>query len=81
MLGKSGLKMQNYTTEELKIELERRGYFTENLWQIWDVQTRFECSDEHAMEVLSKVLNNGYVIETIHKVIQDTCLDIGLDPI
>jgi hypothetical protein len=73
--------MKNYTTEELKIELERRGYYTEKLWHIQDVRTRFDCSDEQALEVLSEVFSNGSVTETIHEFIHITSDYMGLGSI
>lgn len=50
--------MEKFTTEELKLELERRGYYTQNLWCIEDVQSIFACTEEDAQEVLNSALNN-----------------------
>ena len=42
--------------------LEANGYFVSNLWNIQDVKTFYECTDNEAMKVLDHVLNgNDYV--------------------
>ena len=38
--------MKDLTTEQLKEELTRRGYYTRNLWHIDDVQSRYEATDK-----------------------------------
>lgn len=57
--------MEKFTTEELKLELERRGYYTQNLWTIEDVQDIFVCTDDEAQEVLNSALNNEATMEQI----------------
>ena len=42
-----------------RADLKDRGYFVDNLWHIDDVQYRFECTDEEAMEVLDTVFSEN----------------------
>jgi hypothetical protein len=42
-----------------RVELKNRGYFVDNLWHIEDVQDRFECTDDEAMEVLDTVFSEN----------------------
>ena len=58
------------TIQEARDFLKEKGFFTDNLWHIDDVQMRFKCSDEQAQDVLNKVLTNGATIEYIHEVIE-----------
>ncbi len=63
--------MSVWETSELREELERRGYFTYNLWQNIDVQGEFEdrgleaCSDEVAQKILRQTFKNEATIEQI----------------
>jgi hypothetical protein len=57
--------MENYTDEQLKEELSRRGYFTGNLWRVEDVTLMYKCTPEQAQEVLNKSLTNDATMEQI----------------
>ena len=57
--------MKNFTSEELKSELSRRGYFTDNLWSVEDVKSKFIVTDEEAQEVLDRSLTNEATMEQI----------------
>lgn len=46
--------------------LESQGYFVQNLWHIADVQDRFDCTEEEAVEVLEKAVCGEYIIEEIN---------------
>ena len=35
-----------------------KGYYTASLWSIPDVQGKYECTDEEAMQVLRVAMNN-----------------------
>lgn len=70
------------STEDLKIELEKRGYFTENLWSVYDIGEHLESynqengttknlSQEQCMKILSNALTNEYTMEQIHLTIKD----------
>ena len=63
--------MTDLTTQQLKEELTRRGYYTGNLWRIDDVQGRFEATDDEAQDVLDDVLQGSWIIEQIFECIDD----------
>lgn len=50
------------STDELKGLLANRGYCTNNLWHISDVQQNYVCEDDQAMEVLEVALENEYIV-------------------
>ena len=50
--------LQGQSTEDLMAELKSRGKFVDNLWTIEDVQSRFNCTDDEAQEVLEQALTN-----------------------
>tara|TARA_R110000803_G_scaffold56959_3_gene114665 strand:+ start:9510 stop:9722 length:213 start_codon:yes stop_codon:yes gene_type:complete len=54
------------TTQEAKDHLESKGFYVGNLWQVNDVQERFECTNEEAMDVLDSALTNDHTMELIH---------------
>lgn len=51
--------------EEAKELLKANGYFVDNLWRVEDVQSRFECGDEEAQEILYSALTNETTEEQI----------------
>jgi methyl coenzyme M reductase alpha subunit len=57
--------MKKFTDEELKVELSRRGYFTDNLWCVDDVKHKFIVTNEEAQDVLNKSLTNEATMEQI----------------
>jgi len=58
--------MDNYEKiQEAKAFLKQNGYYTDNLWSVEDVQSKFECSDDEAQEVLNSALNNDATMEQI----------------
>ena len=63
--------MNDLTTQELKKELTRRGYYTRNLWHIDDVQSRYEATDNEAQDVLDEVLQGEWIIGQIFESIDD----------
>jgi hypothetical protein len=65
--------MENFTNEELKNELSRRGFFTDNLWCVEDVKSRFVVTDDEAQEVLEKSLTNDATMEQIWLSIDTFC--------
>lgn len=52
--------------KEAREFLERQGYFTENLWHIQNVKSRYECTDEEAQEILEDVFHAESVYNTIY---------------
>ena len=64
--------MKDLTTQELKDELTSRGYYTENLWHIDDVQDKFkDVSDDDAQDILDEVLTSDWITEKIQEGIYD----------
>lgn len=58
--------MSNFkTVEEAKAFLTENGFYTGNLWCVEDVQSKFECDEEQAQEVLDGALNNEATMEQI----------------
>jgi len=58
--------MSNFKSiEEAKAFLTENGYYTGNLWCVDDVQSKFECKDEEAQEVLDGALQNDDTMEQI----------------
>jgi hypothetical protein len=57
--------MENYTDQQLKEELSRRGFFTDNLWSVHDVKGIFNVTDDEAQEVLEKSLTNDATMEQV----------------
>lgn len=45
--------------------LRDNGYFTDNLWHVDDVKSKFKCDDEKAQEILSDALENDATMEQI----------------
>lgn len=65
--------------EKAKEVLRKAGYFTDNLWHIDDVKSRFRVSDnEDAQDILNDALTNEWVMEQIHLAIRDMAEDKGL---
>ena len=59
------MNLKNVSEEELRRELELRGYYTQNLWCIDDVFRHHECEVDDAQEILDKVMNCESVCEHI----------------
>jgi hypothetical protein len=59
------MNLKNVSEEELRRELELRGYYTQNLWCIDDVLRHHECEVDDAQEILDKVMNCENVCEYI----------------
>jgi len=38
--------------------LKRNGYFTENLWQVADVQADYQCTEQEAQDLLYRALTS-----------------------
>ncbi len=70
--------MKDLTTQQLKEELTRRGYYTGNLWRIDDVQNRFEATEDEALYVLDYVLQGSWIIEQTFEHIDDCAKYQGL---
>lgn len=57
--------MKNLTDQQLRDELSRRGFFTDNLWRVDDVKSKFFVTDDEAQEVLKDSLTNDATMEQI----------------
>ena len=57
--------MENLTVEQAKEFLTKKGYYTDNLWNVDDVKGIFKCTDEEAQTVLDGALNNDATMEQI----------------
>jgi hypothetical protein len=55
--------------QQAKAILREAGYFVDNLWTLDDVQSRYECTDEQAQEILDYVLTNERLVEDIFELI------------
>ena len=70
--------LENASTEDLKLELERRGYFTENLWHKDDVIGQLEYynaenptklvkeEDLDCNRILCNALTSEWMVEQIY---------------
>lgn len=64
--------------ENAKETLKEKGYQTANLWHIKDVQSRFKCSDEEAMEVIESAMVNEATKNQIWFAIDLHARELGL---
>ena len=58
-------------SEDLRQELQLRGYFTDNMWHVEDVMCNYRCTSEQAMKVLENVLESERIQEEIYNAIDD----------
>lgn len=63
---------------EDRLPILREDYQTENLWCIEDVKSKFNCTDEKALEVLEQALTNEATIDQICFAINFHAEDLGL---
>ena len=57
--------------EEAKNTLKKAGYYTDKLWSVSDVKTKFQCTDIDAQKLLEKALNNDATMEQVWFSIQE----------
>ena len=69
------MDLKQVSTEDLRNELELRGFQTDNLWQTMDVTDNYECDSDVAMDILTDALNNDWVIEQVFLVIDQIAED------
>ncbi len=58
-------------SEDLRQELQLRGYFTDTMWHVEDVMCNYRCTSEQAMTLLEKVLELNHITEEIYNAIDD----------
>lgn len=63
------MDLKQVSTEDLRNELELRGFQTDNLWHTIDVMDNYDCDSDVAMYILKDALNDGLIIEKIFEVI------------
>jgi len=56
---------KNLQIQKAKQLLKDNGYFIDNLWQIADVQEKYQCDDDMAQYILEKSLTNEATMEQI----------------
>ena len=47
--------------------LESQGFYIRNLWHVQDVQTKSECTEEEALDVLEDAVSGEWIIEQINE--------------
>ncbi len=57
------------TKEQAMQFLQDQGYYVGNLWHISDVQNKFECTDEEALDILNDVHQHDGIVERIFEAI------------
>ena len=68
-----GIEVGRIATQDAKVALEFKGYYTENLWHINDVRTHNETlTDEECMDVLNDVMTSPRIMEEISWAIEYT---------
>jgi hypothetical protein len=80
------MNLSGTTTDDLLLELQKRGYYTDTLWQLEDVQntldllnqefeTNIILNDEKKENILKETFNNDYIFETINDILDSTLRD------
>jgi len=64
--------------EKAKEILTKHGYYVGNLYHADDVQTYFDCTDDEALDVLDRSLDNDGTSEQIWMAIRDIGEALGL---
>ena len=68
-----GIEVGYIATQDAKVALEFKGYYTRNLWHIDDVKNYDEnLTDDECMEVLNEVMTSPRIIEEINEQIEYT---------
>lgn len=62
-------KLKKVSSQDLKDELQSRGFFVDNLWTTEDVKSMFNCTEDEAQEVLEQALTNESTMEHIWEAI------------
>jgi hypothetical protein len=68
-----GIEGGRIATQDAKVALEFKGYYTGNLWHINDVRTQDETlTDDECMDVLDEVMTSPRIMEEINYAIEYT---------
>ena len=73
--------LKKISSNDLRDELQKRGYYTNNLWSVTDVLDKYECEENEALKILDKALTNESVMEQIHIAIDIFAENEGLKEI
>ncbi len=65
------IDIKQMDVNDLKDELERRGWFTEIMWHKEDVQMNYNCTQADALGVLERVFKSEYVNQVINDAIDE----------
>lgn len=68
------MNMENVKTQELKDELENRGYAVGCLWRaddVWNYDESGTMTEDEAVEIMNGVLRSDWLTEQIFSLIQD----------
>jgi len=57
--------LREASDQDLRAELELRGYYTNNLWHVDDVMNQMTCSFTEAHEILDKTLTSDWIMEQV----------------
>ena len=55
--------LKEVSSEDLRQELELRGWYTQNLWHVDDVMQFHDCTSEYAMRLLDFVLTSEHITD------------------
>ena len=66
--------LKEVSSEDLRQELELRGYYTQNLWHTDDVMQNYDCVSEDAQDLLDKVMTSEWITDQIFTVIDEIIL-------
>ena len=64
--------------KKAKESLEKHGYQVHNLWNISDVKSKYNCTNDEAMKVLIQALTNDATMEQIWYAISFHAEESGL---
>lgn len=59
--------LKEVSSEDLRQELELRGWYTQNLWHVDDVMQNYDCTSEYAMRLLDFVLTSEHITDEVFR--------------
>ena len=59
--------LKDISSEDLRQELQLRGYYTKNLWHVDDVMQFHDCTSEYAMRLLDFVLTSEHITDEVFR--------------
>jgi len=58
-------KIKVMNVEQARQVLKQNGFFVDNLWNVYDVKSRYNCDDETAQHILNQALTNDATMEQV----------------